>query len=514
MKRISFSKRTVVQLLLICLNVLSFAFMLSYAIIHRESNATNIFAGILLGTICLNIVYAAFTRNRWGFWLMVAHILGMTVNYLLWMPAIWSTNATSESIIGVAVLILQPLLALALLFLDLLQVKNQEPRLPRLMQMVKFIITLVLPIGMFVLALLAYDNVYNYGYSMHEYTTSRAEFLFAFLLFGLFFAMVRLTIAEQRGPFWKKIQRTAALLTICLGLAGFGLAQYWKGFASIPQDVAAADVGYQAMFGRAAAQCTKDNFRQVPFSLADIYFGIPTKGYGMDRNIPYRTIEDGVFSGVQLSYDMYYPEDADAHKSVILYLHGSGNDKDDGNHPQHNKYFAAQGYVVYDIQLCDYNEKGTNYPKGVAPDYDLMLENIDHFFQYAVEHNMKGANFNSVFVIGASMGGFLACDYLYNQPNMLQKLGVHVRGAIPCYGGDVEKVQKDSIPMLYYFGSHDGVVSVELLYKTQQQYQAAKNQNFMPVLIQYAAHGCDGHFVVRANQIFLYYLERFMDELR
>jgi hypothetical protein len=94
-------------------------------------------------------------------------------------------------------------------------------------------------------------------------------------------------------------------------------------------------------------------FLQTTFSIPGYFLGIPPKGSIIEEQTLFYKDE-----GISLYFDAYMPlnrgKNLPGENSTIIRIHGGGwvsGDKGHMNMMQMNKYFAAQGYIVFDIQF-------------------------------------------------------------------------------------------------------------------------------------------------------------------
>jgi len=129
--------------------------------------------------------------------------------------------------------------------------------------------------------------------------------------------------------------------------------------------------------------------------------------------------------GLKLFFDAYLPTSTDQSlpgaNSTLIRIHGggfSGGDKGTSNMPLMNRYFAAQGYCVFDIQYGLRNRNRIlEIARVITPEYVMgnysfndMVRHIGLFCQYLTLHQAEyKANLHSVFVSGGSAGGHLTC---------------------------------------------------------------------------------------------------------
>ena len=467
-----------------------------------------------LGIIALDLLYIAFSKNRFGLWFIVGEIaLLLLCHYPRQAASTDLGNMTSVSVVAAVAMIAMPLLAVPFFVLELRGIGRDAKPWPTPLRQLRPFVAPALLVGLLALAFLGYDSVYNYGYSAHEFTTTRADYLLLGVIFMVSCLFLNLFIGDKEGTWREYLRRNIALLTVFAALSGFGLSCFLRSYTSVKGDAAAAEQDYAAMFGESSADYDGDA-RAVPLSLPELLFGIRNDdNYTIEFDKVYTTIDEGPFAGLRLAYDAYLPADPGAHRSAVVMLHGSGQDKSGVDTPQRNKYLASKGYAVYTLQVGDWNEANTNYPKDVPRDWEFMLGNLDRFFAYATEH--EDANFDSVFLMGSSMGGFLLTDYLYNFEHKYQEYGVKIRGLVPLYGvnGNAE-IDSESLPALIYVGDHDGYVNVGDVYALREKYREAGNKNAIALTVSYGGHSCDIEFNSRGGQLEIYFLERFFGKLR
>ena len=246
---------------------------------------------------------------------------------------------------------------------------------------------------------------------------------------------------------------------------------------------------------------------------------------------------------LELYFDAFLPlrgpADPPSPRPVLIRIHGGGwrlGDKGLGNMMQMNRHFAAQGYAVFDVQ---YGLKGDpERPPVVTPrhvlgpfDLDDMMRHLGYFTRYLREHAGEyGADLEAVFVSGGSAGGQLACALGLAlaggvEPELLGS-GFTVRGLVPFYPangvpaswvGGQERwrspealVRADSPPCLVFQGRQDSLVSPETALRLCRAYRAAGNPSCAVLMFPFAPHAADIYFPGYYNQVFLYFMERFL----
>ena len=313
-----------------------------------------------------------------------------------------------------------------------------------------------------------------------------------------------------------------------------------------PYSISSADQNFSAAFGtdwrtNIPANVTDQFFLKTPFSIPEYFLGMTTTNYLVNSNVQFYDAE-----GIQLFFDAFMPKvdgtTLPGNNSVIIRIHGGGwvaGDKGWENMMQVNKYFAAQGYVVFDIQygLHDSSSLMQLLP---TPSYlvgnfsvDDMLRHIGNFTHYLAQHAQEyGANLNSVFISGGSAGGHLTCAtaLAIASGNYTSIFGnnLTIKGLIPLYPanghsvnlgvpGSPEFVSPDdylvnasSPPCLVFQGTEDGLVNPSISEDLKNDYATAGNSHCAVIYLPLAGHAADLYYTGYYNQVFLYYMERFL----
>lgn len=366
-----------------------------------------------------------------------------------------------------------------------------------------------------------------------------------------------------------KPRRPASLITAAVGLVL--LAVFMLPAVMTPAAAARADAEFTAAFGddwrERLDPAWNEYFLTVPFSVPAYFLGFFPGDYTWRRQILFYEGKHGVDEGLQLYYDVYMPLERNClpgQGSIIIRIHGGAwisGDKGVSNMLQMNKYLAAQGYTVFDIQyglttlvdlpqimlmydflssLAHLIPRSSSFSTPGAPSpvtgpftLDDMIRHLGIFTGYLAEHSgMYGGSPESVFVSGGSAGGHLATamslaiaggehDHIFDP-------GITVKGYVPFYpanratplleniGGaaewlDVERlVRQDSPPCLIFQGAKDGLVPRDTARYFKESYQREGNERCAVMYLPLAAHGSDYLFAGYYNQLFLYYMERFL----
>jgi acetyl esterase/lipase len=319
--------------------------------------------------------------------------------------------------------------------------------------------------------------------------------------------------------------------------------------ASVPFMISKADGAYKQAFGNAYLEdktiSAQNGFMKYPFSLQDYFFVPRSVDYIVKENVLYYEGITGKDAGIKLYFDAYMPVNNNGNPSgqysVLIRIHGGSwtmGDKGPSNYSGTNKHFANLGYAVFDIQY-GLNNRNKSFAASVVPanvkgdfDIDDMMRHIGIFTTFLANHAVEyNANLNSVFISGASAGGQLAVaaalgitsgKYVHVLDSRL-----NVKGLIPFYpanglspyvgiGGTPDLVDpsslvdKNSPPCLIYHGTHDGIVAPKIASALKTAYAQNSDAPCALLWMTFAGHGSDFYTPGYYNQVFLYYMERFM----
>ncbi len=416
------------------------------------------------------------------------------------------------------------------------------------------------------------------------------------MLLGVFFAYVLITdylgltqcLVSQYALFMSFFYLALMVLGQKVNRVPGGPFRYITGFLGVilfivflfplflmPRAIADAELSFAHAFGADWEERLdhehKEHFRPYEFSLPAYFLSIPTTHYEYKRDVlyyPLNGVEKEVDEGLELYYDVYMPsEDSDdvlpGEGSTIVRIHGGAwiaGTKGVGSMMQMNKYFASQGYTVFDIQyglsdrvdLAHMAEEADflsflsdssfvedltllGSPGHVRGPFTLddIIRHLGIFSRYLEEHGEKyGASLDSVYFSGGSAGGHLCTamalaidsgDYEH-----IFSPEIEVSGYVPFYPGnkayevldgiggseewmDVEiLVGPDSPPCLIYQGTSDGMVPPEVARSFYESYLEVGNEKCAVIYLPLAAHASDVQFAGYYNQLFLYYMERFL----
>ncbi|MFX0083007.1 MAG: alpha/beta hydrolase fold domain-containing protein [Candidatus Hodarchaeota archaeon] len=285
---------------------------------------------------------------------------------------------------------------------------------------------------------------------------------------------------------------------------------------------------------------TDQYFLRTPFSLTSYFLGSKPKECKIEKNTLFYEEE-----GIRLYFDAYMPLNGRAglpgENSTLIRIHGGGwvsGDKGMMNMMQMNKYFAAQGYIVFDIQygldtnpLYELDPLTPDYKKGDF-NIDDMMRHIGAFTNYLSIHaDEYGANLDSVFVSGGSAGGHLASAVALaissgNYTDIFSN-NLTIKGIVPFYPANGQMVffgisgsavftnpeiliDQNSPPCLIFQGTHDILNYFSISENIRNTYLAKGNRECAILWMPMGGHASDFYFSGYYNQIFLYFMERFL----
>lgn len=489
------------SVILILLNLLSLVFFLVHVFAGTSSALSNAFAAFAIAAACADMVFASCIRDIRAVFQMLITAFLFILNFASGYIAGLSAYGPSVNIIGIISLL--AVYAVNIIFIAAYIKKQKAYQAGKWTGIGAMVLSSGLLLSFIITGLISL-------FAKTPINTNTVNLAPVFIILSVFaFSVFRYFSSSLHVS--KLLKFTGAVLCIA------AIIPYAVTEAAAYKDAGAAKQSFESAFGA-------EEIVKFPYSFADEFTGIEADGWQIKRDVAYYSADSGTDEGLTLRYDVYYPTAEDAHKSVLVNLHGSGGDKDIGNYAHRNKYFASLGYVVYDLQYGDWNEKSTGYTEEMYS-AENMLFHIDEFFRHEANGgNEYGADFSSVFITGVSMGGGLASKYAYSYPNHLDEYGVVLKGIIPVYPGYhpddeginnyLNYVTKDSVPCLIVMGTSDCIVRTETVAEAKAAYENAGNPYFAAVEISYAGHGSDSLMSGRTNQLLSYYAECFMEKLK
>ncbi|MHA1495478.1 MAG: alpha/beta hydrolase [Candidatus Thorarchaeota archaeon] len=330
----------------------------------------------------------------------------------------------------------------------------------------------------------------------------------------------------------------------------------------IPGGIADAENQMNETYGTAYTNLDTSLMRPEPYSLYDNIYGvaIDESKFSVQENIEY--LDNGVD---KFFFDWYRPS-GEGPFPVIIALHGGAwviGDKGRMNVILFNRYFASQGYSVFDLNygLFDVSTLsgeaastfGTFASLGsLSPDYNgsytlqQQIENIGEFTKMLDLNDTKySADMDNVFVVGRSAGGHMASLVTLGYANQLYagnfSTNMTVKGGIwiypptnfsrstgssffdPMMQGSLpieEQYNKMSAaylitnstitpPIIIVHGSKDGLAEYRQGLSFYQ-YATGLGKKCLFITIPWAGHAFDFLFQSYGGQISTYYIERFV----
>ena len=375
---------------------------------------------------------------------------------------------------------------------------------------------------------------------------------------ALFVIFISCGIVIIRFSFMKNRNGIIIISGLCIFMFVSALIPY----AAIPGGIADAENQMNETYGTAYTNLDTSLMRPEPYSLYDNIYGVAIDEsiFSVQENIEY--LDNGVD---KFFFDWYRPS-GEGPFPVIIALHGGAwviGDKGQMNVILFNRYFASQGYSVFDLNygLFDVStlsgEAASTFGTfsalgGLSPDYNgsytlqQQIENIGEFTKMLDLNDTKySADMDNVFVVGRSAGGHMASLVTLGYANPLYagnfSTNITVKGGIwiypptnfsrstgssffdPMMQGSLpieEQYNKMSAaylitnstitpPIIIVHGSKDGLAdySQGLAF---YQYATGLGKKCLFITIPWAGHAFDFLFQSYGGQISTYYIERFV----
>ena len=374
----------------------------------------------------------------------------------------------------------------------------------------------------------------------------------AIFVIGLFCGIIII-----RFSFMKNRMGIIIITSFCIFIFVSAIIPY----ATIPGAIADAENQMHETYGAAYTNLDTSFMRPVPYSLYDNIYGIPTdeSKFSVQENIEY--FDNGVD---KFFFDWYRPT-GEGPFPVMITLHGGAwviGDKGPMNIVLFSRYFASQGYVVFDLNygLFDISTMsgdvagifGTFADMGGGPNYNesytlqQQIENIGEFTKMLDLNATKySADIDNIFVVGRSAGAHMASlvtlgyqnslftgnfstnmtvkggVWLYPPTNFSRSIGSSffdpmMQGSLPLED-QYKKMSAAFLisnstvtpPILMVQGSKDGLVDYDQTVSFYH-YATSLGKKCLFVTIPWAGHGFDYVFQAYGGQISTYYIERFM----
>ncbi len=540
---------------MLLINSIAFICGVLYLLLDSDSWLWNIYGVYIIITLVCNIIqaYSDSKHDLKGYLYLALSIIFMLLTPLLNMLLSFSpTYQSSRSILSCAVIlslfILGGLIAafnlfkkksdVELLLLQIAEKHEQEPAKKKAGRTAAIIIlTLVLITGLAVAYRILVIN------TLWETDIFISAFALFYSLLFLSAGALAIKLLHRNKIFIKILYLfiTVCIFIICL-----------LPVSSVPILIKEAEASYIHSFGedlKAIPNFKSPDFRQVAFSIPEYFFGTVSEDYTVRRDIPFYIGTEGADTDLRLYFDAYSSsKDGDllpGGNSILIRIHGGAwkyGDKGFMNNAQMNKYFASQGYVVFDIQygLTTINNK--KRPEKIDEHrygeftVDDMIRHIGKFIKYLTDNKEEfNANIDSVFISGSSAGGNLALAsglaLSKGEYPDISNSRVKIKGLIPFYPanglahsmgiGESEVftnpeslVDEQSPPCLIFQGKYDGLVEPAVILQMPKEYINQGNKECAILHMPYGGHSCDIYFSGYYNQTFLYYMERFMYQYR
>ena len=529
------------------INIISLVLGVLYVLINKNNQIWNVYGIIMLVAFLGNIRLAAIEdkHKKLGYFYLILSFVGMFIILVInTLVSIIPTNQKSQSIISLVIIfllfIIGGILAAFHVFHKQKELhiteRSEKKRLIEInIRMITIILlSLALISGLFIVFMLLREQ--NNG--IYEVFISQYALFYAisFLSIGV---LIRKLLGLDKHFIYNTIILTITILVFMVCMLPF---------VATPLLLKNAETSFSEAFGdeyKTNPIYKTKHFRQEPFFLPEYFYGTPSSNYKLHENILFYEGKDGVDQGIKLYFDVYTPTrdvtELPGGNSVLIRIHGGGwtaGDKGMYNFSQMNKYFAEQGYVVFDIQygLCSKEPISELVPitKSRVGNFtiDDLVRHIGIFTNYLSDHSDEyHANLDSVFISGGSAGGHLAIALGLgltsgNYRDIFDER-IMVKGIIPFYPGNglsiylgiegrkefvdpYNLVDENSPPCLIYQGSHDGLVPSVVAERFRKAYTINKNGKCAIITMPFGSHASDLYFTSYYNQVFLYYMERFM----
>ncbi|MGO1919532.1 MAG: alpha/beta hydrolase fold domain-containing protein [Alkalibacterium gilvum] len=532
---------------LFIVNILSLILSLIYFFMPEPSIFANIFGLILILTLTGNTVAASIVNRQKAvsFVYLLLSSFGLIIVMILnTITSLMPSNQSSQSVIAIGLMLL--LLIVGALFTgltlkdkrkwdktDLVTAKQSSESYRKTRKAILIFLSVLLFIG----TLLAIVMLTNLPSGLIEAGLSPYSFFYSFIYLSLAGISLKL-INIKKHP----------IISNIFGALGIGLyILYAVPFLSIPSMLNEAEENYTKAFSNEWKTFDDDisEFKDIPLSIPAFFFGTASEDYSLEQDVLFYEGTEGVDKELELRFDAYMPpEDAESlpgERSVLIRIHGGGwgtGGKGFFNFSQINKYFASQGYTVFDVQY-GLEESGQSAvflsgPDTVYGDFSIddMVRHLGIFTTYLADNSdTYNADINSVFISGGSAGGQLAnaltlASSSGDYPDLVDPR-LTVKGLIPLYpANDLSSfrnisgmeelvdpallVEENSPPTLVFQGDRDTIVGPQVARNFKDAYLKENNDDIAIIWMPYGAHISDIYFSGVYNQTFMYYMERFM----
>jgi acetyl esterase/lipase len=563
-------------IILSCLNLINILGSIWYLISPGFSISWTIFGIIQLLTYGLNLGYAAhlinsskerfnWTSHKLSFaWVyVVVNIIAMLFIFLgNFMLSVSYSNGIADNFAWFLLVILGNL-GLSIIFLIMIKLNkkneenendekdeirgeekrdNQAPKkhISLQIRLLTIIISVIILLFAIIYALTILFGASNFVFGIIGILCAQFAIFFFFIFLSGFILINKLKMSKWSRP--KKIGRTVVCTT--LGLI------FLLPLLSIPTMISEGETNFRQAFGqdyesKIDAQTSKF-FMPNQYSLPGYFLGIPADEFVLREHVLFYEGTNYRGGSIKLYFDAYLPPNTQdslpGKNSTLIRIHGGGwsiGDKARGNMLQINKYFASQGYVVFDVQYGLNAEPSSVDP--ITPQYVIgnfstidMMAHLGIFTDYLYNHSGDyGANLNSTFISGGSAGGHLCMAMTLamqtqKYPNLFPSAGNYtIKGMVPFYPAnghapntkplDVPElidpgllINSSSPPCLIYHGTQDGMVDPQISVNIKKKYTDFGIKECAIIWQPFGGHANDIYYSGSYSQVFIYYMERFL----
>ncbi|SFK46690.1 Acetyl esterase/lipase [Marinilactibacillus piezotolerans] len=535
---------------LFIMNIVSVLLSILYLVFPIGTVYLNGYGLLLIVTLTGNIIASVIGSQSIKIdytYLILSGVGLIAVMLLNTVASLSPTNASSRSILSIGILFLMMILGAIVTRTPHTKRSTRGPFLAQRQsekktnKVIRIILILLLSIVLLIGAFLAFVIVTGIDVGLVQVVISQ---------YSLFYSLIFLSIAGLLLKISKvKLRSIIGVMISVLGVSLFVL--FNLPLLTIPSLLKDAETNYTEAFGDEWKTIGEDDslFMSSPISIPGYFFGVPSTEYNVTEDILFYEGTEGVDEGLELRFDAYTPpvnaDQLPGQGSTLIRIHGGGwnsGNKGSENYSQINKYFAAQGYVVFDVQygLNDQDQfvEFATVPDEIAGDFSIddMVRHLGIFTTYLADHHEEySANIDSVFISGGSAGGHLAnavaLGLSSGEYTELLDDRLTVNGIIPIYPanglagyqditGEDELVdpallvEKDSPPALVYQGQHDTIVDPQVAENFKDAYLENNNTEIAIIRMPYGEHASDLYFPGFYSQTFIYYMERFMYQYR
>ncbi|MRH44356.1 alpha/beta hydrolase fold domain-containing protein [Aquibacillus halophilus] len=546
-QRRTFSKSY--QLTMLMANSISLVWCVTYLSTDMSPQSGNLLGILLILTLVGNHTLTLMTGNSHFLdyaYLVLSMLTMIIVPILNTYASLDVNNLTSQSIVSISLI---PLLLFLGMIISLTKINYQRRHSDHMVTLfntkqpnhIKYILKRSL---LFLLGLNLVIGVYL-SYSLLDKNVSAGIFSIFIPQYSFFIGMYFLGLVVLI----LNLRNQKPLSNFFIGFVGFSVFLIFNlPMLIVPFHLQNAEEDYTAVFGP-TNDSIPNQFMDVPFSIPEYIFGTPSDNFILNENITFYRGTEGVDLGLQLAFDAYLPptnqQNLPGNNSVLIRIHGGGwtvGDKGAANFSQVNKYFASQGYVVFDVQYGLANKEkfieSAPVPASRIGEFSIddMVRHIGIFTNYLVENNDEyNANLDSVFISGGSAGGQLANSVglaiASERYTELFHSALTVRGLIPLYPANglatnigingskelvnpILLVNENSPPALVYQGTHDKIVDPIVASTFKTTYRKESNNQAALIMMPFGTHASDIYFPSYYNRVFIYYMERFMYQFK